>query len=545
MAVSLKARSCGPNETRGSAREGCPPAVRQNGRCGREHEPDREDECRDTRSKVNEIGMTHGFLRSRRLPKHATRIGSYGRNDRESSMMQPRAVPPRAPSVNPHLPAPGTLGNMPHKSLGRSLATEDRGIAREVGARIRAARLAAGLTQARLAEGRYTKAYVSALENGLAKPSLAALTFLAGRLNLPVTHFLGRDEPTWSRLEADLLLASGDWRKAIDAYTDLLELETSPVRRAELERGLAEAYCRLERPDEALRAASASAAGFDAANRPADAAAARYWMGYAFYQQENDAEARSLFRALLDLVRGGLDVLPDWEARLLIGLASIDGRSGDPARALAYLEEARGVVEGFDDRRRATFLSSLAVSYRERGDFEAAIGLAGQALARFRDLDGDREVAMLENELALTHLAMGSIARATEHAERADVALRRLGDERALAHVLESKAQIALGAGDAAGAARLADEAETVAQANGNRKASISAGLTKARAMRRLGDLTGAAATLEVAADRAREHERPAQLRDVLTEWADLLAEMGDDRTAYQLSREALQLGRP
>jgi tetratricopeptide (TPR) repeat protein len=434
---------------------------------------------------------------------------------------------------------------MPHKSLGRSLAALDRGIAQEVGARIRVERLRAGMTQAKLAEGRYTKAYISALENGLAKPSLAALTFIASRLGLPVTHFLGQEEPGWSRIEADLRLVSGDWQQAADAYASLLDQESQPVRRAELERGLAEALYRLERPDETLRAASSAAAAFTDANRPADAALARYWMASALYQQENDAEARSLFRSLLDLVRGGLEVLPDWEARLLIALANIDGRSGDPARALTYLEEARAVVDGLDDRRRGTYLHSLAVGYRERGDFEAAIGLAGQALATFREIDSDRDVAMLENELALTHLALGSAARATEHIAVADEILRRIGDERARAHIVETRSQIALGANDLAEAAALAAEAENLADAMGNRKAAISASLTRARATRRLGDAAGAAAILESAAKRAREHHRPAQLREVLAEWAEVEAELGDDKAAYRLSKEALELGRP
>lgn len=75
-------------------------------------------------------------------------------------------------------------------SLGRSLAAEDRDIAIEVGKRIRVARQAASLTQAQLAAPRYTKAYISALENGLAKPSLAATRFLAGRLGRSAASFL-------------------------------------------------------------------------------------------------------------------------------------------------------------------------------------------------------------------------------------------------------------------------------------------------------------------------------------------------------------------
>ncbi len=150
----------------------------------------------------------------------------------------------------------GYIDRVPHKSLGRSLARLDRGIAVEVGARIKVARLAAGLTQARLADGRYTKAYISALENGLSKPSLAALTFIARRLSLPVTHFLEGATPAWSRLEADLRLASGDWSVAADAYRELLESESHPTRRAELERGLAEALYRLDQHAESLRVAS-------------------------------------------------------------------------------------------------------------------------------------------------------------------------------------------------------------------------------------------------------------------------------------------------
>ncbi|HYN70814.1 MAG TPA: helix-turn-helix transcriptional regulator [Candidatus Eisenbacteria bacterium] len=432
---------------------------------------------------------------------------------------------------------------MPTRSTGRSLAAADRGLALEIGRRIRAERLRAGLTQARLAEGRYTKAYISALENGLAKPSMAALSFIAGRLELPMARFVGEQGHHWSRLEADLLLASAEWSRAADAYLSLRDVVSDPIGRAEIDRGLAEALCRLERPDEALRAAAPAAAAFDAAGQPVDAAWARYWMATAFYQQEHDDEARSIFRGLLGLVRGGLDIDPDFETRLLIALATIDGRSGEPARSLSYLEEARALVDTLDDRRRATFLNSLAISYRERGDMEAAIGLANQAIDRFRAIDGRREVGMLENELALVHLALGSIERARQHAALADELLQALGDERGRAHILETQAQIELAADRPVDALRKAEEAIAVATATGNRKAGISAGLTLARAARHSGDTKLALATLEQASASARLYRRPAQLRDVLVEWADLLAETGNVAEAYELSREALSLG--
>jgi tetratricopeptide (TPR) repeat protein len=398
------------------------------------------------------------------------------------------------------------------------------------------------MTQLQLAGGRYTKAYISALEHGNAKPSMAALNFLANQLGTSATRLLESDEPRWTRMEADLRLASGDWQGAVDGYTDMLDGETRPIVRAELECGLAEALCRLERPIEALPIASDAAAIFAGAGRKADAAMARYWQSYSLFQRENDEEARSLLRQLLEEVRGGLLVSPDFGIRVLIALAVVDTRAGAADRALTYLDEARTLVSAMDDGRRGAYLTSLAMNYRESGDHEAAMGAASQALASYRAVDADREIARLDNELALIHLATGSLGRAREHATLANDGLARLGDERTRAHVVESQAQIELAGGDLERAATLASDALALAEQTANHKAAISAGLTLARARRRMGRLDVAVALLKAAAASAREFDRPSQLRDVLTEWADVLAEKGDLAGAYERSREALQL---
>src|SRR5690348_1550002 len=55
-----------------------------------------------------------------------------------------------------------------------------------LGARLRAARKARGLTQEALAAPEFTKSYVSAVEREKARPSLRALEFMAGRLSIPL-----------------------------------------------------------------------------------------------------------------------------------------------------------------------------------------------------------------------------------------------------------------------------------------------------------------------------------------------------------------------
>ncbi len=425
-----------------------------------------------------------------------------------------------------------------------SRADLDRPLARRIGARIRAERLKAGLTQAGLADGRYTKAYISALENGLVKPSMAALNYLAERLDIPATRFLEDHGPAWTRLEADLRLAAGEWQAAADGYAELLEADPGPTLRPELLRGLAEALCRLDRPNDALRAAAEAGTAFIALDRRADAALTGYWESFALYEIEQGDEAKLILQRILDEIAAGLEVEPDLTVRILIALAMNETRDDEPERALAHLERARSLVPLLDGRRRATFLFSLALSYRELGDFEGAMTSGTQALAQFRAASAAFEVAALENELALVHLGLGNVARARAHAKSAREGFERLDNDRSLAHVTDTEAQIALADGHPDEALERGAEAVRLADATGNRKARLSACLSIARARRAAGDLAGASQTLQEAADSARAIGRRAQLQAVLGEWADVRAELGDLEGAYRLSREALSAGR-
>lgn len=410
----------------------------------------------------------------------------------------------------------------------------------DFGSRLRAARRRSGLTQAKLAQGQYTKAFVSALENGFSQPSVSALRFFADRLGVRAADLLGETDTRWSRLEADLHLAAGEWQAAADAYQALLETATPGTQRAELLRGLAESLAELDRPAEGVEAAAEAAAVFAASDLRTDAALARYWQAAGLYRLENANEARSLFAQLLDEVRGGLRVEPDFELRILIALAMVDGREGQPERALTYLTEARGRLGELDDRRRASFLESLAISYREAGDYEGAVVLANQALAYFRAAANDLEVAILDNELALTLMALGNLSGAATHAASAHARLAQQGDPGVLANVRETEAAIALAQGDLKAADAHAVAAVELARSTENGKALISAELTRGRIALRQGDTAQAQASFEVALATARARGRAAQVRECLVELGDLAAKAGDTARAYELAREAL-----
>lgn len=440
------------------------------------------------------------------------------------------------------LAKPGILPSMPRTRTIARPTEGDSALAHQIGKRIREARKRVGLTQQQLAGDRYTKAYVSALETGIARPSMVALRYLAERLSLPPSHFLDEQNPAWSRLAVDMTLASGDWQAAADGYLQLLETAPDDQARAEILRGRAEALARLDNGREAVPAAAEAARLFSTTGRVADEALARYWLAYGLYLSDQEADAQSLLTSLLERVRAGLKVEPDFEMRLLMSLAAVASRTGDYARSLTFLETARGLADNLDDRRRAMFLFNLAISYQETGDTEAAIRTGTQGLALLRSAGTTFESAQIENTLALAYLATGNTERAAELAAEARTEFEQAGDDRYLSAVLDTEAQIALARGEHREATSLANRAIGLAQSSGNRGMELTAMLTGARALRSSGDNAGAEVRYEEAAALARAGHSTGRTREVLREWASLLAEVGNHRAAYELTNEALSV---
>ncbi|HEX5824926.1 MAG TPA: helix-turn-helix domain-containing protein [Candidatus Limnocylindrales bacterium] len=420
----------------------------------------------------------------------------------------------------------------------RSLAVEDLDLARQVGARLKAARTRAGLTQKALAEPRYTKAYISALENGLIKPSMAALRFLARRLGTVPGEFLADEDTHWRRVEAELRLASGDWQAAADRFQAILDEDPAGLERGLSLLGLAEAMYRLGRPVETIATATEAQAILAASRHGNEARRATYWLAAAHHASDDPARARTLFEELL-AAPAGVEMDPDLRVRTLVALATVATHSGDSKTAIGLLQEAKALGVDLDDRRRATLLHTLAYSHRLAGDLEVAIRTGIESLALFRAIDARGETASIDNELAMIYLGLGNLAEADRHAADARSGWEATGDTFLLPHVGDTQAQIALGRDDVGRAATLAADAVEEARRVGNGRAELSALLTGARAARRRGEVGEATSLLETAAALA-EQGPAARLREVLTEWGELAAESGDHARAYELSRRAL-----
>src|SRR5438105_14936837 len=94
----------------------------------------------------------------------------------------------------------------------RGHGTRASGAGSGVGARVREARAAAGLTQAELAGDRFSKEYVSQVELGKTRPSPAALDWFAERLGVDRLSLAGEStaavraacEAALTRAEAEI-----------------------------------------------------------------------------------------------------------------------------------------------------------------------------------------------------------------------------------------------------------------------------------------------------------------------------------------------------
>src|SRR5829696_6572764 len=292
--------------------------------------------------------------------------------------------------------------------LRRRVVVDQRDLAEAIGGRIRAARLAAGLTQQALAGDRYTKAYISALELGHAKPSMAALDYLAPRLGTTPDRLLADEAGRWTRVDADLHLAAGRYPDAVVAYRDLADRTVEPVRRGELLLGAGEAAARLRDPVDAGSLLAEASALLEQGGRLADRVRARYWLAWVHMAHDDPGEARRLLLGLLDMDLAQAED-PDLEVRIRMALAAIENSHGSPERAALYLDEARAAVDGMDLRRRAVYFELLTRTRHAAGDAEGAIRAGLEAITLYRAAEQTLDVADLENELAMSFQEIGNL----------------------------------------------------------------------------------------------------------------------------------------
>ncbi len=332
--------------------------------------------------------------------------------------------------------------------------------ASEVGERLRSLRVAAGLTQSQIADGRFSKEYVSQIERGKTRPSPEALEWIAARLDVDPAYLVGgvsaeeRGKVEAALARAEALSEQGEHAQAARAFANGRQaVAATGAPDLELRSLLGETWA-LAQSGGVREALALLSRARDIAERPGfsdvDRAAVLFRIGVCRYHLSSISTAVSLLTSALeladcsglpcDLLRG--DIL-DWRSRCYRRQRDWQAAREDVERALELAESARDRTAS----ARAYFQASL-VAERE-GHWLLARTYAERARGYYEELEDRANVGRLLNNLGGLNFTLGKPERAVELLTSAyDVALET-GDEPEAGLAMCSLAQVHLDVAEA------------------------------------------------------------------------------------------------
>ena len=322
-----------------------------------------------------------------------------------------------------------------------------------VGNRVRALRVAAGLTQTALAGERFSKEYVSQIERGKTRPTEETVAWIAERLGVDSEYLLrGVASDVRTRVEAKLAQAEAlseahRDREAVVLFRDA-RAEISTLGSAELEVralvGEGWALQELGSPREGLDVLQVAR---ELTERPEfsdlDRADVLFRVGCCRYRISSIPTAVSLFDEALELAeRSGLpcDIL---RARILAWRSRCRRRQADFEAAREDVERALELARGVDDPRTvagAYFQASFVAE--KMGHWGLARQYAQQAKAIYQDLNDERNTGRIMLNLGGLQLLLGKPEQAIEHLTRSFALAVEAGSQPDAAQALGSLAAV-------------------------------------------------------------------------------------------------------
>jgi tetratricopeptide (TPR) repeat protein len=369
-----------------------------------------------------------------------------------------------------------------------------------VGARLRAAREAAGLTQRDLSFDGCTPAYVSRIEAGARTPSLQILRKFGERLGV----------------SADYLATGGD---GIEKRDGLIEAEIA------LHAG------DLDRAEELFSEAHADASS---ASHLARAAAG---LGLVALARGDTSRASEL----LEPVLAG-DDLPRTEATPAVSqltrLYCAQGRFADAFALLdRFLERARATNDRFEI---VTYSFLLANAYIDSGNFSRAEAVLGDALAGAREMLDPRVRANLYWSQSRLYSSEGRPDLAAHYIQLAVATLKATEDTVWAARALLLYAFIEIDRGHGQEALDLIEEARPILASSGDEVEEAVLEIERARALSLVGDEEEAVSLMLGLVPRLAE-ARPANAEMAYSAAADFFHKRGDTARALELYELAVE----
>jgi tetratricopeptide (TPR) repeat protein len=414
-------------------------------------------------------------------------------------------------------------------------------IGADVGRRIRAARLERGLSLAQLGGDDLSRSFLSLVELGRSRISLRALSIVADRLELPMSHFLD-DAPGVADATTELMLdtAEAALRRGApqDALDRLLEEPAGGIARARYLWLRGWALGDLGRRTEAAEVLRNAVSPAERSGDVHFQIQVRYTLAMTLYRGGNYDESLLHLRHALTAA----DEMPEDPAllgRLTVCIGHIHFQQGDTDAAIEHYNRARQLFSTVGDLDNlAAMYSGLSRAYERKGDLLAALRYSKLSLGAFEARQDGHSAASELNNVAVRYEELGDLDHAFETAQEAVERARVVADRELETSARSTLASILLGRGDRAAAV---DEAKAALALAPNEADCVDAWLVLARIAHRERDAERTDELYGKALAVLRDSGRHGAYADASLAYSLVLRERGNTEGALEYALEAAQ----
>jgi tetratricopeptide (TPR) repeat protein len=421
-----------------------------------------------------------------------------------------------------------------------------------VGARVRSARLEAGLTQGELGGSRFSKEYVSQVELGKTRPSPAALDWFAERLGVEKLALAGENSAA-VRAACEAAVARAEAEIEAHRYSEALtELDSArgALRRGDDDRlalrlRLARGWVlqHLGRMEESLSELGEARLAAEALGAADAVALALYRSGVVRYKMGSLATAASLLDAALATCQATREPSDALRARIFNARAKIRRRQKDFTAAAEDVEQALELAHGLNDDRvlAETYLDASLVAER-RNEYTLAREHAEHSKALFERVSDHEYVGKLLNNLGQLRAITGKPEEAVPLLQESFRIAVEQDNRVDAAFAASSLASARMHSGDLEGAIESGYRAiELLSRRLEYREEEGNARIVIGRAALGLGRIDEAESSFKAAVDCFTAVETVSHLAGAWVALGDVAAGRGDEGRAAELYRQAAE----
>ena len=421
------------------------------------------------------------------------------------------------------------------------------------GERVRALRVAAGLTQVELADGRFSKEYISQIERGKTRPTESTIVLLAERLGVD-QGFLVSGVSSEERTKIETLLARAEALSEAHQYSDAIDAfrEARPAvdgtwaPSLELRILSGEAWALQQSGEinpalELLRQARGVAESTQFSD--VDRADVLFRIGVCRYKLSSVGTAVALFDEALALAeRSGLpcDLL---RADILGWRSRCHRLQRDYVAAHEDVERALELAQDLGDRRAIanTYFQASLIAQRQ-GHWVQSRGYAQRAKNLYQELNDERNVGRLLLALGGLTLLLGDEDQAVEHLKASFSRALESDSPPDAAQALQGLARVHLNRGEYDQADELARKALVLLEGREDYLHEVCPSqLVLGRALMERGRLDEAGDCFRAADAAAEQLASISHRTEAWVALGDLAARRGDDRESARLYRNAAE----